>query len=52
MSALVFFVVIFAGALAQARAEANGWPWYRSVPCAVFLGLLAGAIVYWIVEAL
>lgn len=52
MSILVFVTVVLVGALAQARAEVNGWPWYRAVPCALFLGLVAGFVVYSIGEAL
>lgn len=46
MSVLVFLTVVLTGALAQARAEVNGWPWYRAVPAAVVFGLLCGALVY------
>lgn len=52
LSAFVFIVVILTGALAQARAEVNGWPWYRAVPAAVVFGLLCGGVAYEIGSAL
>lgn len=45
LSTLAFILGVFAGSLAVAQVEVNGWPWWRALLIGVFVCWLTAAVV-------